>query len=330
MSGGDCKIAPLTAIADRGFVDVLRNLRLSLAVTTEPDRLSLVSAAVGGPEISSVLLAHTRGLWFDSGRLAVATAQEILIFANVERLAPYYPNRRNHFDAFFAPRKAYFTGHCRIHDIILDGNSIIVTNTLFSSISRIDGRFTFTPLWQPPFISDLVPEDRCHLNGIAVMAGEVRYATALATTNSADGWRGVGRHGGALIDTRTGQLLCSDLCMPHSPRVIDDRLIVLETGTGMVLRVDPATGKREVAAELPGMPRGLCAHQGQPSSDCRVPARRLSMAVSAPRHQEAPVLRNSRRRPCERSRPWVPRIHRRRHRGLRCPAIARHHSSGNS
>ena len=45
--------------------------------------------------------------------------------------------------------------------------------------------------------------------------------------------------------------------MPHSPRWYDGRLWVLESGSGGIGCVDPATGKYEALTELPGFTRGL-------------------------------------------------------------------------
>jgi uncharacterized protein (TIGR03032 family) len=52
-------------------------------------------------------------------------------------------------------------------------------------------------------------------------------------------------------------MVLNDLCMPHSPRVYNDLLWLLESGTGRLLKVDPATGQRRVIAELCGFARGL-------------------------------------------------------------------------
>ena len=56
------------------------------------------------------------------------------------------------------------------------------------------------PRWRPPFISALAPEDRCHLNGLALVDGEPRYATALGTSDTAAGWRATKARGGVLMD----------------------------------------------------------------------------------------------------------------------------------
>jgi uncharacterized protein (TIGR03032 family) len=50
--------------------------------------------------------------------------------------------------------------------------------------------------------------------------------------------------------------------MPHSPRWHDDRLWLLESGTGRLVLIDSDSGHRETVAELPGFARGL-ALQGQ-------------------------------------------------------------------
>src|SRR5581483_2521459 len=44
---------------------------------------------------------------------------------------------------------------------------------------------------------------------------------------------------------------------PHSPRWHDRQLWVLESGTGRVVTIDAAGGRRETVASLPGFTRGL-------------------------------------------------------------------------
>ena len=41
------------------------------------------------------------------------------------------------------------------------------------------------PRWRPPFITALAAEDRCHLNGLAIVDGRPRYVTALGETDTA-------------------------------------------------------------------------------------------------------------------------------------------------
>ena len=48
--------------------------------------------------------------------------------------------------------------------------------------------------------------------------------------------------------------------MPHSPRLHEGRLWLLESGTGRLLLMDAATGRGETVAELPGFARGMALH----------------------------------------------------------------------
>jgi uncharacterized protein (TIGR03032 family) len=60
-----------------------------------------------------------------------------------------------------------------------------------------------------------------------------------------------------LIDVSSGAAISRGLSMPHSPRWHDGRLWLLESGTGQLVVIDPATGRRQRVAELPGFARGL-------------------------------------------------------------------------
>jgi uncharacterized protein (TIGR03032 family) len=48
--------------------------------------------------------------------------------------------------------------------------------------------------------------------------------------------------------------------MPHSPRLHEGRLYLLESGTGRLLQVDTVTGHGQTVAELAGFTRGLAIH----------------------------------------------------------------------
>src|SRR5204862_5909922 len=107
------------------------------------------------------------------------------------------------------------------------------------------------------FVSGLALEDRCHLNGMGVRDGLVRYATALGETDTPAGWRANKAKGGVLLDVPSKQAIARGLSMPHSPRWYGGRLWVLESGAGSISVVDRQSGKREVVAQLPGFTRGL-------------------------------------------------------------------------
>src|SRR5262249_2106937 len=135
-----------------------------------------------------------------------------------------------------------------------------IVNTLFSCLCAPHASYSFAPRWRPPFVSALVAEDRCHLNGLAVADGQARYVTALAETDSARGWRPVKVGGGRVIAVASRATIARGLTMPHSPRLVGGRLLVLHSGLGRLVTVDPASGRLETVADLPGYTRGLAIH----------------------------------------------------------------------
>ncbi|HBL30542.1 MAG TPA: TIGR03032 family protein, partial [Acidobacteria bacterium] len=168
-------------------------------------------------------------------------------------------------DAVFLPRLCHATGDIRIHEMVFataadaDGRAeeLWLVNTRFSCLAGLDGEHSFVPRWRPRFVTALAPDDRCHLNGLAVQDGRVRYVTALGATDTPQGWREGKAHGGVLLDVPSGEIVARGLSMPHSPRWHAGRLWVLESGRGTLATVDPATGRLDTVTELPGFTRGL-------------------------------------------------------------------------
>lgn len=199
------------------------------------------------------------GLATQPGRMALATRHEVVLFANAPLLAPdYLEDQRGRYDALYLPRAAYFTGDLNIHDLAYGEDGLWIVNTRFCCLSALSKDFSFVPRWKPPFLSDIVPEDRCHLNGLAMDQGKPRFVTALGTTDSVGGWRERKATGGVILDVASGEVVLGGLAMPHSPRMYDGALWVLNSGTGQLLCIDPVKGTHGVVCELPGYLRGLC------------------------------------------------------------------------
>ena len=115
----------------------------------------------------------------ENQKLAVACKDEVILFKNSSELANYYPKAPNKYDALYMPRITYHTGAVDIHDLSFGSNGdIYAVNTLFSSIIKLDENYSFTPVWTPPQIDKITSEDRCHLNGMAMLNGKPKYATA--------------------------------------------------------------------------------------------------------------------------------------------------------
>jgi uncharacterized protein (TIGR03032 family) len=103
----------------------------------------------------------------------------------------------------------------------------------------------------------LAPEDRCHLNGLGLRDGQVRYVTALGETDQQGGWRQNKRSGGILMEVPSGRVIARGLSMPHSPRWHGGKIWVLDSGNGGVSIADERTGQLTTVVELPGFTRGL-------------------------------------------------------------------------
>ena len=130
-------------------------------------------------------------------------------------------------------------------------------NTLFNCLARPSLTASFEPVWRPEFISALVAEDRCHLNGLAMREGKPAYVTAISETDTYDGWREHRSEGGVVIEVATGKVVCRGLSMPHSPRWHEGRLWLHNSGTGELGYVDTETQSFKPVAFCPGYLRGL-------------------------------------------------------------------------
>ncbi len=112
-------------------------------------------------------------------------------------------------------------------------------------------------MWRPKFISQLTPDDRCHLNGLGLKDGSPKWVTALGSTDTGGAWRENKKSGGILIDIDTNEVIARGLSMPHSPRWHAGRLWLLESGTGSLGFIDPSSGRYEPIVRLDGFTRGM-------------------------------------------------------------------------
>jgi uncharacterized protein (TIGR03032 family) len=212
----------------------------------------------GGDSLNSHFreLPTPMGVAYNGRDLAIGTRSEIVVFQNQPALTARLDPPDRH-DGCFVVRRRHSTGDIRVHDLAWGAEGLWVVNTRFSCLATLDDEHSFVPRWRPPFVSALAAEDRCHLNGLTVIDGAPKYVTVLGTTDEAGGWRERKADGGAILDVPSGEVVSAGLSMPHSPRWHDGRLWVLESGRGKLAVVDPATGKREDIAEVPGFARGL-------------------------------------------------------------------------
>lgn len=244
--------------SSRSFQPWLAGTGGSLAFTTyQAGKLFLIGTRADRFAIFERTFRRAMGLAVsaDSRSLALATRHQIQRFDNV--LAAGQTSPAGH-DAVFAPHVAWTTGDVDAHDVGWgeDGRPVFV-NTLFACLAAVSDGHSFRPVWKPPFVSKLAAEDRCHLNGMAMENGRPRYVTAVSRSDVADGWRDRRRDGGVVIDVASGEIVCEGLSMPHSPRLHEGRLWLLDSGRGQLGFVDLDAGRFEPVAFCPGYARGL-------------------------------------------------------------------------
>ncbi|MCA9166351.1 MAG: TIGR03032 family protein [Planctomycetales bacterium] len=249
-------------LSSRGFIQWLADTQLSVAVTTYHvgGMIMLGTKPDGSAAVHVAAFDRSMGSWTDGQTMWLVTEQSVWRLEN--DLADGQVDD-NGYDRVFVPRVGYTTGEVDGHELSVDsqGRPLFV-NTAFSCLATVDERRSFRPLWKPPFISELVPEDRCHLSGLAMSDGEPRFVTMHARSDVADGWRDFRDSGGLVIDVRSDEIYATGLSMPHSPRVVEGRLWLLNSGTGHLGYIDPVSQKFEEVAFVPGYARGLAIYGG--------------------------------------------------------------------
>jgi uncharacterized protein (TIGR03032 family) len=248
--------APLEISVSRQFTAWLAEQRASFAFTTyQVGKVFWIGTKPDGRlEIFNRTFNRSMGLYASSQTLYLSSLYQLWRFENA--LAP--GDQHDGYDRVYVPQLAWTTGDIDIHDIAEDtaGRPVFV-NTLFSCLATVSDTHSFRPVWKPPFISKLAAEDRCHLNGLAMVGGKPAYVTAVSRSDAADGWRDRRNDGGIVVDVASGEVVVDGLSMPHSPRWYRDRLWLLDSGNGWFGYVDAAAGRFERVAFCPGFARGL-------------------------------------------------------------------------
>jgi uncharacterized protein (TIGR03032 family) len=245
----------------RSLVGLLAQLRASLLVTTyQAGKLVIISARRDGQGLDLAYRNFTSPMGIagkpEGDALALATETQVWHLRNMPGLARRL-DPPGEFDACFLPRRADFTGPIDAHEMAWVGGELWVVNTLFSCLCTLDSAHNFVPRWQPPFVTVLAAEDRCHLNGLCCNGDGPKYVTALGQTDEPQGWRPGKAAGGCMLDVGNGETVVSGLSMPHSPRLHDGAIWLLESGRGRLDRIAGGGGAIEPIVELPGYTRGL-------------------------------------------------------------------------
>lgn len=241
-----------------GFETWLREQRTSLVFATPPAKLFLVGL---GPDDEISVFERTFNKCMgiaqvDTQTLYLGTRHHVWRLQNVLDEGELTPDG---YDRRFVPLHCSATGYLNTHDLGVEADGrVLLVNTRFGCLAATSDTHSFDPVWWPPFLPGPWPNDRCHLNGLAIRDGRAAYVTSVSRTAEVDAWRAHRHDGGTVTDVATDEIVATGLSMPHSPRWYRDRLWVANAGTGELGAIDLASGRFEALAFAPGFVRGLC------------------------------------------------------------------------
>ena len=220
-------------------------------------RLWLVSwSAEGKMETTEMSVGDASSLTWHGDRLWVANAWQLSSFVDSVPSTSLASRDGEHL---LLPQVAQTTGYLAVTDLAITENGPVFVSGLFSCLGTVDAKYSMRPIWVPPTIDALMPETRCLLSGIALVDGNVAYVAAAGQSQVPNGWQD-GVEGGGVIYSVDGSVVCGGLTLPRQPRWHSSGLIVAESGTGRLLRIDPSSGDIGVIAILPGVLDALTIH----------------------------------------------------------------------
>ncbi len=251
---------PFSAEYSPQIPELLFSLNCSIALTTyQAGKVVCISPNADKEHLTILPRSFNKpmGIALQNDTMAIASKDEVILLQNSSELAKHYPNKPNIYDSLWLPRITFYTGQVDMHDIAFGKDGLYAINTSFSTLCKINGHYNFIPIWQPPFINQLVSEDRCHLNGLVMENGLPKYVTALGKTNTPQGWRDTIVSGGILMDVTNNETVLEGLAMPHSPRMYQGELYLLLSASGEFIKVNLKEKKYEVIKKFDGFCRGL-------------------------------------------------------------------------
>jgi uncharacterized protein (TIGR03032 family) len=255
ISAGD-STPPYSVDTSPGFAEWLHAENAALAISTyQIGKLFLVGASTANKlSVTERTFQRCLGVSIVPQGFFLAGLNNIMRFHNV---VPPHQELEGH-DAVYVPQVAWYTGDVFAHDVgSLSSGRPIFINTLFSCLATVDEQTSFRPVWQPRFVTALRPEDRCHLNGLAMQDGQPRFVTAAGTTDAPRAWSESRVGGGCVVDVVSGEVVATGLVMPHSPRLRDGRLYICNSGTGELGEIELTTGRFNAITFCPGFARGI-------------------------------------------------------------------------
>ncbi len=238
---------------------LLESLGCSLLLSTyQAGRVVCVGSHQGKLKVSFSYFDQAMGLTRTPSGIVIGSRETLWTLPANPEIAARIAEEGEHDIAFLA-RSSHNTGPLMGHDLAWGDGKVWIVNTLFNCLATAEAPWSFVPRWKPSFIPTIAQGDCCHLNGLAMAetGDKPEWVTALGETNQEDGWRENKATGGCLIHVPSGEVMIRGLAMPHSPRLYQGELYLLESGTGSIHHAHPSEGRSTLITSLPGFTRGL-------------------------------------------------------------------------
>lgn len=259
---------PFSFEMDRHFLSWLQQQNVSLLVSSYKANQVYAIGREFDPnanewKIAIFMTTYKRpmGLYVrDNSEVYLSTLNSLWKNVNIGELKDTESGIKNaKFDSVFMPRISWITNDVDAHDIVVDneGQCYFISPS-YSCVAKPSNKYSFELVWKPDWVDRVAREDRCHLNGMSLRDGKLRYVSAVAKTNVRHGWREKNRAGsGLVIDVENNEIVCEGLTMPHSPRWYNGVLYLLNAGCGEFGFVDLEKKTFVAKTFIAGFLRGL-------------------------------------------------------------------------
>lgn len=256
------------------WYDILDELDVSLLVSREYEHLLICLSTVDGRGSQTFMsLPHPSGIVFDRqrNRVHVASTRNPNQVIELEPAREVVPSSRGAdaqaIDEPLIPlRSRYYPGSLYLHDLALIGGRLHGNAVGQNAVVRLEDRGHAEPVWWPRSIeSDGQPDfSRNFLQVNSIAAGEDIRSSYFSASAERPSARRPGHrnfpvdHRGVVFSGRSTEPVVRGLTRPHSARLADDVLWVLNSGYGELGYCEG--GKFVSVLSLQGWTRGLCFH----------------------------------------------------------------------
>jgi uncharacterized protein (TIGR03032 family) len=250
--------------------EVLTDSRRTLLVSREYEHLLVaLNAAAARPTVTYLPVPHPSGIAVDGdSRVLLASTRnpnQIYQLSAVDALLD-----RTDVDAarlngrILVPTHTdFYPGCLYIHDIAVIGRRLYASAAGHNAIVELRGGGRFTPAWWPKAVErtkgPLLERNHLQLNSIGAgsnLAGSYFTASVDRVGRRRPGHRNFAVDGrGVVYSGRSREPIATGLTRPHSARLHNGRVWVLNSGYGELGYVD--RGSFQAVCRLPGWTRGL-------------------------------------------------------------------------